>query len=256
MWADPLLLRIGGRGDLLVAVQPDGNDSADRLRTLFGNWLEPEFASAAPAHRPALKVRLAAVGDRDRPRTPGPRPVPQLLHGSCLIARSRRPDDIVGALASLLGGAHLQRRDDGRLWIAMRAFARDGAIVLVDAEQPTLVNDRRLAELGIDELPVWSVAIEADGSVAVPPPLPRLDWQAIGAEPPHDGWRRYDLAGIAVLGDAAVEPANAVAELARHSHQARWRQLVSSLDEHARLSPVEHHGELRSRIATLLEPSG
>ncbi len=249
-------LRIGEARDVLVAVQADSTSSLDRLRTLFESWLEPEFADAPPVIRPAFSVRLEPVPDRDRQRTGGPRPVPQLRYGSTVIARSRRPDDIVRALAQVLGGAHQRHRDDGRLWIDMRPFVNGRSMVLVDAEPPALVNDRRLATTGIEELTAWSVIIDDDGSVSVPPPLPHLAWNSIGIEPQVCESRHFQLAGMLVLNEGQPTEAEIAVILARHSLQNRWATVIEALaDAGSLLSAVDHRG-LRCHIAALLDGAG
>ena len=253
MWAGSILLRIGEQRDVLVAVQADSESSLDRLRILLGPWIEPEFADRAPIAKPAFGVRLEPVPDRDHHRTPGPRPVPQLRHGSKVVARSRTPDDIVHALAGVLGGAHLQRRDDGHLWIGMRPFVLGSAMVLVDAEHPTLVNDRQLAKAGIAELPAWSVVIEPDGTISVPPPLPHLEWDTAGIERPPDPATRFDLTGIVGLSNLQIADADFTAGLAQRSLQSRWSELVGSLGEAGRVIRVGDHPALRTGIRTLLE---
>ena len=65
----------------------------------------------------AFSLRL---GPRQRRRR-GPRAVPQLRIGSRLVARSRRPDDVVSALDHVLGGV-LARQDDTRRWLGLRTF--------------------------------------------------------------------------------------------------------------------------------------
>lgn len=257
MWADPFVLRIGGHHDLLVAIQADTDESTERLRALFAAWVDDGIALGEVRHRPAFKVRLAPVTDHVDGHPPGPKPVPQLRHGSCVIARSRQPDDIVRALARVLGGAHVQRRDDGRLWLPLRLFVREGAAVLVDADPPTLVNDRRMAESGIDELVTWSITLDADDTVAVPPPLPRLDWHAAGVDAPHDGWRRLPVARVVALRhdrdgpdglDDRADDGAATARLRSLSHQTRWAEMLASFDATGRIDVAGDHAGLRRSI--------
>lgn len=254
MWAGSILLRIGEQSDVLVAVQADNEQSLDLLRNLFEAWLEPQFPDATQVAKPAFGVRLAPVPDRRR-HTPGPKPVPQLRYGSTVIARSRRSADIVRSLTAVLGGVHLQRRDDGLLWIGLRPFVRDRSIVLVDADPPDLVNDRRLADADIHELPSWSVAIEPDGTVTVPPPLPGLVWESVGVEPPTGESRSYELAGIVAHrrdDQAAPGPDRLVAELGRRSHQSRWSTILETLAEAGRLTGARDHVALRDSIRAAL----
>ena len=62
------------------------------------------------------------------------------------MARSRHADDVVRALAGILGGV-LARQDDTLVWSGMRAFAGEDRIVLVDARPPALTADAILAAL-------------------------------------------------------------------------------------------------------------
>jgi hypothetical protein len=95
--------------------------------------------------------------------------VPQLRIGRRLLARSRRPDDVVSALDHVLGGVRA-RQDDDRRWLGLRTFVAGDRAVLVDAAPPALTADPRLARAGVTELPTWSVAVARD-IVVVPPPL-------------------------------------------------------------------------------------
>ncbi len=202
MWAGSLWLRIGEQRDVVVAVQVDTDATLDRLGMLFERWIETRVEEGSAGFPPAFGVRLEPVRSGARYLRSVPRPVPQLRHGSTVIARSRRPDDIVRALAQVLGGVHLRRRDDDRVWTNRRPFVREPSLVLVDVRPPTLVNDRQLARVGIEELAAWSVVVEGDGFVSVPPPLPRLAWDAIGIEAPSGVARRFHLAGEVAPSDA------------------------------------------------------
>ncbi len=237
---------------MLVAVRADSESSLDRLRVLFEAWIEPEFAGRSPLDKPAFSVRLEPVPDRQGERTAGPKPVPQLRYGSKVMARSRRPNDILHALVCVLGGLHKQRCDDGQLWIGLRPFVPGDAMVLVDAGHPTLVNDRQLANSGIEELPVWTVAIRPDGTVSVPPPVPHLAWDAAGIERPPDRPLGFELVGIVALREAQSDQADVVADIARRSFQNLWTSLVTALAESGRVTTVVDHPMLRTQIRALL----
>ena len=252
MWTGSLLLRIGEQRDLLVALQADTEFALDRLRTLFEPWLEPEPVDEALTIEPAFGVRLEPVDGRLRTRGAGLQPVPQLRYGSSVMVRSRQPDDVLRALAQVLGGAHVYRRDDGRTWMGMRPFVRGDAIVLVEVDRPTMVNDRQLAQAGVEELAVWSTVVEPDGSLSVPPPLPGLAWESVGVEPPAEGWQRYHLAGIAALHDHEATPAELVAQVARRSMHASWFTLVAAMAEAGTLLSAVDRPSLRDRVRMLL----
>ena len=173
-----MTLRVGTQ---LVGLRADTDATLERLRALFAAWID----DAHPDVPWLFDVRLD-TGRRNRPADAvavrGPRPVPQLRVGQVLLARSRTTDDVLRALASVLGGV-LARQDDARVWSGMRPFAGKDHIVLVDAQPPALTADPTLALAGIRELPAWNVAIEGP-IVHVPPPLAGLDWAAAGIEPP------------------------------------------------------------------------
>ena len=195
-----MTLRVGTQ---LVGLRADTIATRARLRALFAGWLDDDHLDAPWA----FDVRLDPVGHTraasregardDHTASRGPRPVPQLRLGQVLMARSRNADDVLRALAAVLGGV-LARQDDTRVWSGMRTFANADRIVLVDAQPPTLTADPALARAGVSELPTWSVAI--DGStVHVPPPLDGLDWAAADLAAPSMTWQTATLAGIVAL---------------------------------------------------------
>ena len=186
----------------MVAVQVDTDAGLDRLGVLLAPWVVTAVDEAWAGFRPAFGVRLESTDDRREAPTSGPRPVPQLRHGSTVIARSRQPDDIVRALAQVLGGVHQRRGTGDQGWTNRRPFVRNESVVLVDVRPPTLVNDPQLARAGIEELAAWSVVVGDDGSVTVPPPLPGLDWDSIGIEAPSDTAWRFRMAGEVGPNDA------------------------------------------------------
>ena len=251
MWAGSLLLRIGEQRDLLVAVHADTDAALERLRTLFEPWLESAPPEGLADLAPVFSLRLEPVDGRPE-RGAGPRHVPQLRYGTAVMVRSREPDDILRAFGQVLGGAHRYRRDDGLVWIGMRPFVRGSSMVLVDVDRPTMVNDRLLARSGVEELAVWSTIVEPDGTVTVPAPLPDLAWDAAGVEPPSEGPRSFQLAGIATLHDHECTPSELAADLGRRSIQARWFTLVASMTEAGMLMSATDRSALRDRVRMLL----
>ena len=256
MWAGSVVLRIGEQRDLLVAIQIDTASGLERVRTLFEPWLEVQPTDDSVTNTPVFSVRLEPVEGPARTRGAGLRPVPQLRFGSSVITRSREPDDILRALALVLGGAHIYRRDDGRVWMNMRPFARDHSVVLVDLEWPAMVNDRLLAQAGVLELGCWSTVIERDGSVAIPPPLPGLAWAAIAIEPLADEWQRFQLAGIVGMSDHETAPAELVTDVARRSIDSNWFSVVAAMAETGSLVNVSDRPALRDRVRMLLGAAG
>ena len=170
------------------------------MRALLAAWID----GTQPDVPWVFDVRLEPsrpLDDRAVGRSP--RSVPQLRLGQVLMARSRHADDVVRALAAVLGGV-LAHQDDTPIWSGMRAFAGSGGIVLVDARPPAFSADPALARSAIGELPTWVVAIDG-ATVRIPPPLAGLDWRADGLDPPDTStttWRTDALAGIVALDPA------------------------------------------------------
>jgi hypothetical protein len=193
VWADTVTLRVG---DQLVGVRADTDATAATLRTVFAAWLEP---TAMGEHGESVPWAFSMRLDTDRAGR-GPKAVPQLRIGRSLLARSRRPDDVMSALDHVLGGV-LARQNDGRRWLGLRTFVTGDRAVLVDAAPPALTADPRLARAGVTELPTWSVAVDG-ATVLVPPPLTAT------ADPDGGAASSYVLAGLVGL-DACGHGADA-----------------------------------------------
>ena len=198
MWADTVTLRVG---DQLVGVRADTDCTAAVVRDTFAAWLEPTATGEQGEPIPwAFSLRLDPdESDLDRNRR-GPKSVPQLRIGGILLARSRRPDDVLNALDHVLGGV-LARQDDTRRWLGLRTFVARDRAVLVDAAPPALKADPRLARAGITELPTWSVAVDGD-TVLVPPRL------TASADERREAPSTYALVGLVGL-DACSHAAHA-----------------------------------------------
>ena len=255
MWAGSLVVRIGGARDLLVVLQVDTDAGLQRVRTLLQPWVEQNSAPEVLTHDPAISLRLQPLEARSRSRGAGLQLVPQLRVGSSVMMRSREPDDVLRALAQVLGGAHECRRDDGRRWMGMRVFVREGSAVLVDLDRPAMVNDRLLAEAGVREVATWSTVITSDGMLAIPPPLPGLRWEATAVEPAPDGWQHYELAGIVVMNALEPTPAELLADVARRSIDGRWFTQVAAMAEAGKLANAADRPALRGLVGRLLEPA-
>ena len=184
-------------GEQLVGVRADSDATAATMRTVFAAWLEPDTSPFGEHDEPipwAFSLRL----EPDR-NARGPRAVPQLRLGSRLLARSRRPDDVVSALDHVLGGV-LARQDDTRRWLGLRTFVCGDRAVLVEAAPPALTADPRLGRARVSELPTWSVAVDAD-TVLVPPPLTAERSTADGG-----GALAYRLVGLVGLDNCSHGP--------------------------------------------------
>ena len=176
-------------GDQLVGVRTDSDATAATMRTRLAAWVESDSMLTEQGEPIPWAFSLRLGPDAN---TRGPRAVPQLRIGSRLLARSRRPDDVLSALDQILGGV-LARQDDTRRWLGLRTFVRDGRVVLVDAAPPALTADPRLARAGVTELPTWSVAVDG-GTVLVPPPLTADPSTNEGGES-----RSFELVGLVGL---------------------------------------------------------
>lgn len=263
MRAGTLTLRIGTQ---LVGLRADTAATLTTLRTLLDPWvddahpdvpwtfdvqLDPhathDHADTAPTE-PAATERT--VNDR------AVRPLPQLRLGQLLFARSRDPGDVLRALACVLGGA-LARQDDSRLWSALRTLHRDGAVVLLDAQRPTLIADPTLRRAGIDELPTWTVAIEGR-AIDVPPPLADLQWSAIGVTPPTVLGLHAELAGIVALDPTADSrsggdvQADVLSRFAALHPSVAWFSTVEQLVRDERITVSSDRTLARLRIVELL----
>ena len=182
-------------------MQADTDASLDRLAVLLHPWIETSIDETWAGFRPAFGIRLEPLGDGAAHPRRAPRPVPQLRHGSTVIARSRRPDDIVRALAQVLGGVHQQRHDDGQ--VGQSGVRSRATVAGARRNPPPDVGQRPpLSRAGIEELAAWAVTVDDDGFVTVPPPLPHLAWDSIGVEAPWADARRFRLAGVALQKDA------------------------------------------------------
>jgi len=244
-------------GTQLVGIRTDTAHTFGRARTLLAAWIDDDCGDIPHA--------LDLVLDRpDGAHRRGPRPVPQLRHGQSMLARSRSADEVLTALADVLGGL-LARQDDTLLWVALRVLADDRVAVLVEAPPMTSSGDRRLVRAGIRELSTWAVVVEPGSSatVQVPPPLDGLDWAGARLEPTRPEWRNYDLAGVVGVHDAhdahGASEAHSAAEMLAHfgrRHTApEWFALLRTLADHGRVSMVDTRRALSSTVIELIGPT-
>lgn len=261
-----MTLRIGTQ---LVGIRADTDATLARLRTLLRVWIDDTH----PDVPWVFDVRLDPQGrlDGDDSGTTdhrvaeggtsrAPRPVPQLRVGQVLMARSRNADDVLRALASVLGGV-LARQDDTRMWSGMRAFAGNDRIVLVEAQPPALSADPALARAGVAELPTWSVAID-ERTIHVPAPLGGLAWAAAGIEPPPPEGRYAELAGIVALDrpdhdvagheHAGSSPATALSRFGVRHPSTSWFSTVERLVREGRATVSSDRSTVRRRIIELV----
>lgn len=250
MWAGCLVLRIGERRDLLVAIRVDSESTLDRLNILFERWVETS-PDESTTHKPAFSIRLAPVETSGRGRR-GAQLVPQLRCGSCVMARARDADEVLRSLARVLGGAHEHDPDDGQTWLSMRAFSNGRSAVLTDLNRPAMVNDRVLEQAGVHELAVWSVALKADGSVVIPPPLSDLAWDAIAVTPPAELRAPLQLRGIVLVSDHDLTMAERLAGVGGQVIDGEWFGTVSSVASTGALTGVADQRALRDHIRATL----
>ena len=257
MWAGSLILRIGERRDLLVAIRVDTESTLQRLKILFEPWVDTSLDESATL-KPALSVRLEPVEADGRGRGGGPQLVPQLRCGSCVMARSRDSNEVLRALAQVLGGANAHDPDDETIWLNMRAFSNGESVLLTDLNRPALVNDRALAQSGIDELAVWSVALQADGSVMIPPPLSNLAWDTICVAPPSEFLLPLRLASIALQSDDDLSITQRIVGIGGRVFSGAWFATIASIAGSGIITSGSDQRALRDHIHSMLrstEPS-
>lgn len=270
MWADTITLRLD---DLLVGVRCDTAGSVDRLRAVLAPWIDDADDEVPWAFSVQLEEGSGAV-----------RSLPQLRVGSRLLARSRNADDIVGALASVLGGLQMVRAtadrelgidDAGRPWLHLRAFASPCGerVVLVDATPPALVASPVTRRAGVLELPVWSVGVDPARhpvDVIAPPPLDGLDWVSAGMAPPPALPQRMELAGLVALDACGHEPSSPeeharhlaehhghtaggrIARFATRNPSPQWFRTIDALSDAGRVHVAADEADAAEAIARLL----
>ena len=232
-------------GDQLVGLRADSDATAATIRTMFGAWVDAAASLPGEQGAPdepipwAFSVRLHTDSSGR-----GPRAVPQLRIGRRLLARSRRPDDVMNALDHVLGGV-LARQDDTRRWLGLRTFVAGDRAVLVDATPPALTADPRLTRAEVTELPAWSVAVDGD-TVHVPPPL-----TATSAGPDAGADSAFALVGLVGL-DACSHPA--ATDAGEHDADAGELDAEQHADHQAVHHPI-NPGALLARFAAR-HPSG
>ena len=182
-------------GDRLVGLRADTDNTLRRLRTLLAAWIDDSQPDIPWAFDVRLDPEPEARSDESQRR--GVRPVPQLRAGQLLMARSRSSDEVLRALANVLGGV-LASDDGARTWSGLRPFVDAERVVLVDAQPPALTAGAELTRAGVTELSCWTVALDGR-TVHVPPPLGDLDWAALGLDPPPAAGRTATLVGLVAL---------------------------------------------------------
>lgn len=241
MWAGSIILRIGHQRDVLVGVQADSDDSLATLRHLFAHWLDDSMADELAETNPAFKVHLSPAPAGAR----GTRTLPHLRYGSDVLARSTDPTDVMHALASVLGGIHERRPNDGRAWVNLRSFVVDGAVVLARVDRPHLVADKQLIAAGVTERVNWGVEVHADrGTVSIPPFLPDLAWPK--AAPTEAG--ELPLAGAVVFDSEADTVGSLLAALATASVHLAWFTAAQHLAESGRISKATNRRSAAEQV--------
>jgi hypothetical protein len=239
----------------MVGVRADADDSLRHLRTLLAAWVDDAQRDIPWAFDLVLDPQHSA---RDRARR-GVRPVPQLRAGQLLMARSRSTDDVLRALAHVLGGV-LANQDLSRSWSGLRPFVAGDRVVLVDARPPALTADAELARAGVDEVPSWSVAVDG-ATVEIPPPLHDLDWEALGLDAPPATSRSVELCGLVALDrhagcddepDPGSTRAGAFSRFAVRHATTTWFSTVGTLAHDQRVAVEVDRPAARRRIIDLL----
>ena len=246
MWAGTFVVRLGPTRSTLVAVQTDSAASLTRLRALFAAWLDDTMTAELADRSPAFRIHLAEPDGAGR----GPRSVPHLRHGSLVLARSVRGEDVAHALAQVLGGigADAPRAGTARVWL--RLFTRGSQAVLVDAGRPHLLADRQLEAAGIHEVANWGIDLTRDGTLAPVGTLETLDWAAAGLAAPEPA-PVLQLVGVAHLGEPESTGA-LVASLAAHSLQPGWFDALQAMSDQGLIRTAPSRAGLRSAVRALL----
>lgn len=245
-----LLLRLRDV-NLLVEVQVHGEALLERLTLLFERWLEPDARRLLPADPERFPAFTVAGPSSESAERGAPRRLGVLQYAGSTLARARSDDDIVRALASVIGGLREHRLDPERVWLGLRPFHSDGRVVLVDLARPLLVNDPSLAGRGIVELPTWSVELLDDGRVRVPGALPDLAWQAAGLDDAGDSGTVADLAGILAGGDPDAA-GTVIHQLVRQSLDPGWFRCVAGVHEQGRFEITAKPQDARRIVALLV----
>jgi hypothetical protein len=263
--AGTVTLRIGER---LVGLRADTEQTLRRLRTLFASWIDDDH----PDVPWAFDVRLDPADEDRRSDVLGRRTVravPQLRAGQLLMARSRVADDVLRALAHVLGGV-LAEQDANRTWSGLRPFVHADRIVLVDARPPALSASAELVRNDVAEVACWNVALDltpAHATVHVPPPLTALDWAALDLAPPSATWRTATLAGLLALdpqsdhshddhaGARPVSAGGAFSRFAVRHPTSGWFATVQRLIRDGRVILAADPADARRRLVELLTPA-
>ena len=171
-------------GSWLVGFRPDVDRTAATLRALFGPYLD----DSSTVDESSFSLRRP--GSRMRPR-PG-----ELYIGGHLAARSDSLPELVQALAWYTSGVAAE--PDGLTTTNLRAFTRDGRVVLTDTIRPHLVDDDELPE-GVSELHFWEPRVDpATARLVAPDLLSELRWDDAGIPIPPVGPHTYAIAGVVV----------------------------------------------------------
>ena len=252
MRAGTVTLRVQDR---LVGIRVDTDDTRRRVLERFDRWIDDH--DVPWVFDLTLDPRSAPSENEPGGARRGPVPLPQLRFGQRVVARSRRPDDVVDALAAVLGGYDAARREPDHGWSGMRLFTRADEAVLLDVQAPTLLGDRALQRAGIIEHSAWGVVVHRgpDGTptVALPPPL------APPANGSDAGARSFRLVGIVSPGGPIngerrddESAATTLARLATRQTSAEWFTIVNDLRDRGQISTADHRlSDLRTSLEDL-----
>lgn len=203
MWAAPIFVRAGPR---LVGVR-----TVPSQQTRLAGLLQPWTVASADAVPAAFDVVLEEVDGQVG------RLVPQLRHGSCVIARARTSEPVEQALLQVLGDlAERDRRDAVR----MRLFVKGDRAVLASLAHPALVGDASLRAVGVREVTCLHVVVDGDGAVGIGPDL-------AGESSPQ----RWRLAQVIEVADDADRGASAAWLLSARGNGAAWLQVLDGLGD-------------------------
>ena len=148
MWAGQIVLEVN---DLLIGVAFDIDATGSALKSALARWVSVGVnAEALPA---AFSVKSPQVRQ-------GNRLFARLDYGCNVVARSSKLGEVLDAFTDVI--EDLSRTPPpGTLQLPLRVFSKGQFAVLVAADAPKLIGDRRLTQGGVAEVFCWRATIDA-----------------------------------------------------------------------------------------------
>lgn len=231
MWATTTSIRIG---DLVVGVRSDTPETAASVETFLAAYREAGLPAAEANH----SIRLPRGLFRGR--------MGATYLGGHLTTRSSKRNVLWSSLAQQLSG--LADPDEGEVVVPLRIFTSGDRAVLVAAPRRAVPDVEGTEEQHLGRARI----LPADGRVVMPPLLPRLDWEGVGASRPTGLPAGWTLAGLVMFG-----PDDLDAQL-RHvwgessGAMDEWRGLLGSLAGRGAARLARNWPDVGSAAAELL----